>query len=63
MRRGLEIRMAFAPTRMSAVHLRAAYEVVSPVIERIVIVVDSAEQAVADECERAIERKKQGGRK
>jgi hypothetical protein len=34
MRRGLEIREAFAPTRLSATHLRTAYELVSPVIER-----------------------------
>jgi hypothetical protein len=37
MRRGLVIRVAFSPTRLSADHLRAAYEVVTPVIERVVI--------------------------
>lgn len=33
MRRGIEIRVAFAPTHVSAMHLRAAYAVVSPVVE------------------------------
>jgi hypothetical protein len=37
MRRGLEIRVAFSPTRLSAEHLRAVYEVVTPMIERVVI--------------------------
>ncbi len=36
MRRGLEIRVAFSATRLSAEHLHAAYEVVTPMIERIV---------------------------
>ena len=37
MRRGLKIRVAFSPTRLSADHLRAVYEVVTPMIERVVI--------------------------
>lgn len=37
MRRGMEIRMAFAPTRLSPEHLRAVYEIVTPVIERSVV--------------------------
>jgi len=37
MRRGIEIREAFAPTRLSGAHLRTAYEVVTPVIERPVV--------------------------
>jgi len=37
LRRRLEIREAFSPTRLSAEHLRAAYEVVSPMIERAVM--------------------------
>lgn len=37
MRRGLKIRVAFSPTRLSADHLRTVYEVVTPMIERIVI--------------------------
>lgn len=37
MRRGLEIRVAFAPTRLSAEHLRAAYEMVSAVVERAIV--------------------------
>ena len=31
MRRGMKIRVAFSPTRLSAEHLRAAYERVFPV--------------------------------
>lgn len=37
MRRGLEIRVAFAPTRLSAEHLRAAYEMVSAVVDRTIV--------------------------
>lgn len=37
MRRGLEIRVAFAPTRLSVEHLRAVYEVVTPMTERAVV--------------------------
>ena len=37
MRRGLEIRVAFAPTRLSAEHLRAVYEMVTPVVNRAVV--------------------------
>jgi hypothetical protein len=40
MRRGIEIRIAFAPTRTSAMHLRAAYAVVSATAERIVVADD-----------------------
>jgi hypothetical protein len=49
MRSGIEIRTAFAPTRMSAAHLRAAYELVSPVVERTVV--EIAQQLAADEHE------------
>jgi hypothetical protein len=34
---GFEIREVFMPTRLSAMHLRAAYEVVSPESERTVV--------------------------
>lgn len=37
MRRRLEIRVAFAPTRLSAEHLRVAYEVVSAVVDRTIV--------------------------
>jgi hypothetical protein len=37
MRRGLEIREVFRPTRLSSEHLRAAYETATPMIERPVI--------------------------
>jgi len=37
MRRGLEIRVAFSPTRLSVEHLRAVYEVVTPMTERAVM--------------------------
>jgi hypothetical protein len=37
MRRGLEIRVAFVPTRLSVEHLRAVYEVVTPMTERTVV--------------------------
>ena len=53
MRRGIEIRVAFAPTRSSAMHLRAAYAVVSPRVERTIVaadegVVDDKEDGAAD---------------
>jgi hypothetical protein len=48
MRRGIEIRVAFAPTRSSAMHLRAAYAVVSPTAERTVV---AAEERVVDDKE------------
>jgi hypothetical protein len=38
MRRGLRIRVAFAPTRLSETYLRTAYEVVSPTAQRTVMV-------------------------
>jgi hypothetical protein len=34
MRRGLEIRVAFRPTRLSTEHLRTAYEIATPMSER-----------------------------
>jgi hypothetical protein len=37
MRRGMEIRVAFAPTRLSPEHLRSVYEMVTPVIDRSVV--------------------------
>lgn len=37
MRRGLEIRVAFAPTRLAPEHLRAVYEMVTPIVDRAVI--------------------------
>ena len=37
MRRALEIRVAFSPTRLSEEYLRSAYEVVTPLIERAVV--------------------------
>jgi hypothetical protein len=46
MRRGIEIRTAFAPTRTSAAHLHAAYELVSRGVERTVA---AAQRVVADE--------------
>lgn len=36
MRRGIQIRVAFAPTRLSAEHLHSAYEMVLPLVERSV---------------------------
>jgi hypothetical protein len=63
MRRGIEIRVAFAPTRMSATHLRAAYAVVSSVVERTVVA--SAQRDFADEHDGAApvaqRRRKAGG--
>jgi hypothetical protein len=47
MRRAIEIRVAFAPTRLSAMHLRAAYAVVSPTVERTVVATE--ERVVAAE--------------
>jgi len=46
MRRGIEIRVAFAPTRHSAMNLRTAYSVVTPMVERPVIA--TVELEVAD---------------
>lgn len=37
MRRVLEIRVVFSPTRLSADQLRTVYEVVTPMIERVVV--------------------------
>jgi hypothetical protein len=53
MRRGIEIRVAFAPTRSSAMHLRAVYAVVSPTAERTVVagderIVEDAEDGAAE---------------
>jgi hypothetical protein len=59
MRRGIEIRMAFAPTRMSATHLRAVYEVVSPVVERTVA---AGAEPVVGHRERLMVRRRQGGK-
>ena len=46
MRRGLEIRVAFAPTRLSAEHLHAVYEMVTPIVDRAVV---RQSEKVADE--------------
>jgi hypothetical protein len=57
---GFEIREVFMPTRLSAMHLRAAYEVVSPESERTVV---GAERAVDDEhSDVAIVRRARGGK-
>ncbi len=47
MRREFVLRVAFSPTRLSAEHLREAYEVVTPVTERTVATTEQneAEQA------------------
>jgi len=47
MRRGLQIRVAFAPTRLWEAHLRTAYEVVSPTAKRAVSV---RQPAPAESC-------------
>jgi hypothetical protein len=53
MRRAIEIRVAFVPTRLSAMHLRAAYAVVSPTAERTIVA--SQERVVDDEQGGAVE--------
>jgi hypothetical protein len=61
MRRGIEIREAFVLTRLSAAHLRAVYEAVSPIVERIVV---STERVVADERANGgevVRRRREGG--
>jgi hypothetical protein len=60
MRRGIEIRESFVPTRLSATYLRGAYEVVSPVVERIVV---TTERIVAGEREHdgAVQRRRRQG--
>jgi len=59
-RRGIEIRTAFAPTRLSAMYLRAAYEAVSPVVERSVVgaVIDERDSEAA-----ATQRPKAGAKR
>ncbi len=52
MRRGLEIRVAFAPTRLSVEHLRAVYEMVTPVIDRAVV---RRGAVIDEECDRNAE--------
>jgi hypothetical protein len=47
MRRKLEIRVAFCPTRLSDEHLRCAYEVVTPVVERVM---NKCDDESATEC-------------
>lgn len=46
MRRGLRIRVAYAPTRLSAEYLKRAYEVVVPITKRVTF---SAEDALPHE--------------
>jgi len=60
MRRGIEIREAFVPTRLSATYLRGAYEVVSPVVERIAV---TTERVVGDEREDGVVQREQRRRK
>ncbi len=60
MRRAIEIRVAFVPTRLSAMHLRAAYAVVSPTAERTVVA--SEERVVDDEQDGAVEVARQRGK-
>jgi hypothetical protein len=43
MQRSFALRVAFSPTRLSAEHLRSAYEVVTPVIERTIAITDAGE--------------------
>jgi hypothetical protein len=43
MRRNFVLRVAFSPTRLSAEHLREAYEVVTPVSERTIVTTESDE--------------------
>ncbi|HEY3961684.1 MAG TPA: hypothetical protein VGL84_04105 [Gaiellaceae bacterium] len=63
MRRGIEIRVAFVPTRLSATYLRAAYAVVRPVVECAVVA--GVQREVAEEHEGAApvarRRRKEGG--
>jgi hypothetical protein len=60
MRRGIEIRTAFAPTRMSKTYLRAAYERVSPVVQRTVVAPTTPE--IAEDRNRNVVRRRQGGK-
>ena len=48
-RRELTIGMAFAPTRLSSLHLRTAYAIILPVVERAVS--NDAEGSI--KCERS----------
>jgi hypothetical protein len=50
-RRELTMHVAFAPTRLSAEHLRTAYEIAIPIVERAVSIDESARIAVdVDDC-------------
>jgi hypothetical protein len=61
MRRTIEIRQAFAPTRLSAAHLREVYNVVSPVVERTILRAEPV-QAVERHAQHEKTRRRGGNR-
>jgi hypothetical protein len=62
MRRGLEIRVAFVPTRLSVEHLRAVYEVVTPMSERAVVKTGDVARDARDDGEAVAVRRRRGAR-
>jgi hypothetical protein len=62
MRRGLEIRVAFSPTRLSADQLRTAYEVVTPMSERVVVPEDDVAAGERDVVTGVARRQRGGAR-
>jgi hypothetical protein len=62
-RRELKMRVAFAPTRLSAEHLRTAYEIAIPIVERAVSTDESASVTVDVDDGRAARRDRLRGGK
>ena len=60
MRRRFEIRVAFSATRLSAEHLRAAYEVVTPIVRRAIATKQSEE--ITDSVAHVVARNRSRGR-
>lgn len=63
-RRELTMRVAFAPTRLSAEHLKTAYEIAIPIVERAVSIDESANLTADVDDGRATRRDRvRGGRR
>jgi hypothetical protein len=63
-RRELTMRVAFVPTRLSAEHLRTAYEIAIPIVERAVSIDESVSDTVGVDDGRAPRRDRaRGGRR
>src|SRR5262245_56552949 len=62
-RRELTMRVAFAPTRLSGEHLRTAYEIAIPIVERTVSFDESASVTAGIDDGRAARRDRVQGEK